>query len=168
MKQFVNINGYPTNLVTTAENEAKEIAKGNVEVPLCTETFYRKKWDFQNEIWIEGANAEVISAQQQAEALEQAKQFLANNKTAGEEYYSDIHLRVTVALFAVERNVLFPILQEVDALLYPPLNKIKTGDFASALFIFLNQQPPTNEFVLNFYNEAVAFCQNYYDTKYPK
>lgn len=118
--------------------------------------------------WVEGATPEEIAEQQQEEALEQAKQFLANNEIIGKEYYNDIHLRVTVALFAVERNVLFPILQEVDALLYPPLNKIKTGDFASALFIFSNQQPPTNEFVLNFYNEAVAFCQNYYNTKYPK
>jgi hypothetical protein len=70
MKQFVDINGYPTNLVTTAENEAKEIAKGNVEVPLCTETFYRKKWDFQNDVWIEGATPEEI-ASHQAEILKQ-------------------------------------------------------------------------------------------------
>jgi hypothetical protein len=111
---------------------------------------------------------EEITQEQQAKAIAQAKQFLANNETAGREYYSDIHLRVTVALFAVERATLFPILQEVDALLYPPLNKIKTGDFASALYIFSNQQPPTKEFVLNFYNEAVSVCQNYYDTKYPK
>jgi len=116
----------------------------------------------------EGASPEEIAQQQQAEALEQAKQFLANNENAGKEYYNDIHLRVTMALFAVDRNILFPILQEVDALLYPPLDKIKTGDFASALYIFSNQTAPTNQLVLDFYNEAVAFCQNYYDTKYPK
>ena len=114
------------------------------------------------------ATPEEIAEQQQAEALEQAKQFLANNKTAGEDYYNNINLRVTVALFAVEKNVLFPILQEIEAILYPPLNKIKTGDFASALFIFSNQTPPTDAFVLSFYNEALDFCQNYYDTNYPK
>lgn len=63
MKQFVDITGYPTNLVTSAENEAKEIAKGNKQVPLCTESFYRKKWDFENEVWIEGATSEEIQEQ---------------------------------------------------------------------------------------------------------
>ena len=140
---------------------------GCVEVPiLYNGSFLKPLWNGSE--WIEGATPEEIAEQQQAEALEQAKQFLANNKTAGEDYYNNINLRVTVALFAVEKNVLFPILQEIEAILYPPLNKIKTGDFASALFIFSNQTPPTDAFVLSFYNEALDFCQNYYDTNYPK
>lgn len=111
---------------------------------------------------------EEIQAHQYEQQMLQAKEFIASNKEAGRNFYDDIHLRVTVALFAVERNILFPILQEVDTKLYPPLEKIKTGDFASALFIFTNQAPPINQFVLNFYNEAVTHCQNYYNTKYPK
>ena len=31
------------------------------EVPLCTKTFYRKKWDFQNNVWIEGATSKEIA-----------------------------------------------------------------------------------------------------------
>jgi hypothetical protein len=116
----------------------------------------------------EGATTEEIAEQQQQQQIEQTKLFLQANKEAGESYYNEINLRVTMALIAVERTTLFQILQEVDTLLYPPLNKIKTGDFASALFIFENQTPPLNQFVLNFYNEAVQYCQNYYDTKYPK
>lgn len=121
-----------------------------------------------DDVWIEGATLEEIADNELKKQMIAAKQFIDNNKAAGKNFYDDIHLRVTVALFAVERNILFPILQEVDTKLYPPLEKIKTGDFASALFIFTNQAPPTNEFVLEFYNEAIQYCQNYYDTKYPK
>jgi len=134
-----------------------------VEIP---SDFLKPKWNGSQ--WIETATSEEIQAHQYEQQMLQYKEFISLNKEAGRNFYDDINLRVTISLFAVERSVLFPILQEVDALLYPPLNKIKTGDFASALFIFTNQTPPTNQFVLNFYNEAVSVCQNYYDTKYPK
>lgn len=137
-------------------------------VEALNEKFVKPKYDFQTGIFVESATPEEIAEQQQQQQIEQAKLFLQANKEAGDSYYNEINLRVTMGLIAVEKAVLFPILQEVDNLLYPPLNKIKTGDFASALFIFKNQTPPTNQFVLNFYNEAVQYCQNYYDTKYPK
>lgn len=142
------------------------VMQGYEFAPYYNLSFLKPKWNGNN--YFESATSEEIQAHQYEQQMLQAKQFIALNKEAGRDFYDDIHLRVTVALFAVERNILFPILQEVDTKLYPPLEKIKTGDFASALFIFTNQAQPTNEFVLNFYNEAIQYCQNYYDTKYPK
>lgn len=99
---------------------------------------------------------------------EKVLNFLNNNKTEGKKFFDDMHVRITMELSAIERNILFPILEEIDNLLYPPLNKIKTGDFASALWIFCGQPDPENQFVLDFYDEAFAYCQEYYNTKYPK
>lgn len=96
------------------------------------------------------------------------KTFMQQKKCDGYAYYNEMDLDITTALAAVDRDVLFPKLQQIDTLLYPPLTKIKSGDFASALFIFLNQDPPTDIFVLQFYNQAYLYCQTYYDTKYPK
>lgn len=103
--------------------------------------------------------------------MEEVHSFLNTNKTEGRKFFDSIHARVTMNLFAMERSILFPILDEIDRLLYPPLNKIKTGDFASALCIFVEQMSgdePQIPFVLDFYNEAFAFCLEYYNTKYPK
>lgn len=105
---------------------------------------------------------------QQEMQVEAVKEFMKSKKADGYAYYSDMDLRITMSLSAIERNILFAKLSEIDNLLYPPLNKIKSGDFASALFIFSNQTPPVDEFVLNFYNEAFLFCQDYYNNKYPK
>lgn len=152
-------------------NLTGNIYLNGVEIPLDDSTPQFQQYLLDKDVvgveYVE-ATPEEIAEHQQEQQIIQAKQFIENNKIAGKNFYDDIHLRVTVALFAVERNILFPILQEVDTKLYPPLQKIETGDFASALFIFTNQEPPTNEFVLNFYNEAVQYCQNYYNTKYPK
>ena len=123
---------------------------------------------FNGTEWIEKATVEEISEVQKNITLEFVKSFMEQKETEGCAFYKEIDLRMTIALSKIEKNVLFEILNEVDNLLYPPLNKIKTGDFASALFIFSNQQPPTNQFVLDLYNEAVSYCQNYYNTKYPK
>lgn len=103
--------------------------------------------------------------------IESVHSFLNTNKLEGRRFFDNMHARVTMSLFATERNVLFPILDEIDRLLYPPLNKIKTGDFASALCIFIEQMSgdePQIPFVLDFYDEAFAFCLDYYNTKYPK
>lgn len=60
---------------------------------------------------------------------------MANKKIDGKEFFDDMDLRITIALSAIDREVLFPKLAEIDSKLYPPLYKIQTGDFASALFI---------------------------------
>jgi len=60
--EFVNQEGFS---LAVCENETiierYRNTEGMFEVPLCTETFNRKKWDFQNEIWIEGATPEEIA-----------------------------------------------------------------------------------------------------------
>lgn len=111
---------------------------------------------------------EEIAEQQQAETLLKVKKFMQQKQEDGNSFYNDIDLRITVALSAMDKETLFPKLAEIDSLLYPPLNKIKTGDFASALYLFSNQTAPSDAFVLNFYNEALTFCQTYYENKYPK
>ena len=166
MRQFI-LDSKPYTQTDREDLIPYYLSLGCIQVPkLYNGNFVNPIWNDTE--WIEGATPEEIAEQQQEQQMIEAQQFIENNKIAGKNFYDDIHLRITVALFAVERNILFPILQEVDTKLYPPLEKIKTGDFASALFIFTNQTPPTKEFVLNFYNESIQYCQNYYDTKYPK
>lgn len=123
---------------------------------------------FNGTEWIEGATAEEIAQVAYQTEIESAKSFMEQKENDGCSFYKEMDLKMTIALSKIEIAVLFEILNEVDNVLYPPLMKIKTGDFASALFIFSNQQPPINNFVLDFYNEAVSYCQNYYNTKYPK
>ncbi len=76
MKQFVDANGWPTNLVTTDENIEKQLQLGNIEVPMCIDFFYSKKWDFQNEVWIEGATPEEISEQAGTEPIRTVSEVL--------------------------------------------------------------------------------------------
>ncbi len=128
--------------------------------------FNKNKWNGLE--WIEGLTNEEIAQNQLEQQKELAKAFMLQKELDGRAFYKDIDLRITVAFSAMDRNVLFPKLAEIDAVLYPPLLKIKTGDFASALYLFLNQDAPTDAFILDFYNEALQYCQNYYDTKYPK
>lgn len=127
------------------------------------------KAKLENGIWVKiDPTQEELDLQLQEEMYSNAKSFMQQKKLDGSGFYNDMDLRITIGLSAVERNILFPKLAEIDSLLYPPLYKIKTGDFASALYIFQNQSIPSDEFVLNFYNEALTYCQTYYDTKYPK
>lgn len=111
---------------------------------------------------------EEIAEQQQAETLLEVKKFMQQKLQDGFNFFNDLDLRITVALSAMDKETLFPKLDEIDSLFFPPLNKIKTGDFASALYLFSNQTAPSDAFVLNFYNKALTFCQTYYENKYPK
>lgn len=70
MTEIVNIEGYSFGIITNETIKQKYLNDGNFEVPICTEIFNRKKWDFINEVWIEGATPEEI-ASQQAEILKQ-------------------------------------------------------------------------------------------------
>jgi len=60
--EFVNEQGFS---LAVCENETiieRYInTVGMFEVPLCTETFNRKKWDFQNDVWFEDATPEEIA-----------------------------------------------------------------------------------------------------------
>lgn len=60
--EFVNEQGFSLAVCETLEIiERYRNTQGMFEVPLCVEQFYRKKWDFDNEVWIEGATPEEIA-----------------------------------------------------------------------------------------------------------
>lgn len=164
MKHRIDINGF---LIDSYSSEYPYFNESwlftEVELP---EGLIKPKFDSVN--WIEGATESEINDSEFVVTREYVKKFMENKRRDGCEYYNEMDLTITMALSAVDREVLFPILAEIDDLVYPPLTKMKTGDFASALYLFTNQPVPELPFVLNFYNQALAFCQNYYDTKYPK
>jgi hypothetical protein len=69
--ELVNELGYSFGLETDFSDDAirKLILSGAVKVPACKEFFYLRKWDFQNQVWIEVATEEEIQQQE----LEQKK-----------------------------------------------------------------------------------------------
>lgn len=131
MKQFVDSLGFPTNIVTTQENIAKEIAKGNIEVPLCTEDFKRKKWDFQNEVWIEGATLEEIAVQTQTEQLQKETEMYRKRQCDGVSAYAEISAEFRLAKLS-------GVLTEeqhgaIESVLIPVRNEVLAGQWISAL-----------------------------------
>lgn len=169
-KRFIGI--YSNNFISTNKNNVingQLVSEWQLTDVLPTENERNYlKLMFENDSYYEGATPEEIAQVNQTIEIETAKIFMAQKQEDGNSFYNDIDLRITVALSAMDKETLFPKLAEIDSLLYPPLNKIKTGDFASALYLFSNQTAPSDAFVLNFYNEALTFCQTYYDNKYPK
>lgn len=60
MTEIVNMEGFSFGIVTDEILKEKYLSDGNLEVPICEGVFTRKKWDFENEIWIEGATPQEI------------------------------------------------------------------------------------------------------------
>ena len=59
--EFVNSLGFSLAVCQTPSIiERYRNTEGFFEVPVCTESFIKRKWDFENEIWIEGATAQEI------------------------------------------------------------------------------------------------------------
>lgn len=124
-----------------------------------------KKWNGNN--WIEGATAEQIEIQNQKLSLSKVREFLDNKRDAGEVIFNDFELRITAGLIGKPLTEVQIIVNEIDSVLYKPLNLVKTGDFASALFLFQSMTAPTDEFVLSFWNELVAQTSDFYTNNYP-
>lgn len=61
MKEIVNSEGFSFGVITDDKLKIKYLNEGNFEVPLCTENFHRKKWDFDNEVWVEGLTQKEIA-----------------------------------------------------------------------------------------------------------
>ncbi len=60
--QFVDEQGYSVAVCETPTIiEKYRNTDGFFEVPLCSENFYKRKWDFVNKIWVEGATTEEIA-----------------------------------------------------------------------------------------------------------
>jgi hypothetical protein len=59
--QFVDEQGYSVAVCETPTIiEKYRNTDGFFEVPLCSENFYKRKWDFLNNFWVEGATPEEI------------------------------------------------------------------------------------------------------------
>lgn len=138
--------------------------KTNILIKVFNEDESLKEFTYQ----VNPKSQEEIDAYQLQLQEDQINGFMQQKEFDGAAYFDTLNKQVTVALSAMDREILFPILGEIDDILYPPLYKIKTGDYASALRLFLAQDPPVNEMVLNCWTEAKNYCQTYYDNEYPK
>lgn len=110
----------------------------------------------------------------QAQFNEQINVFLKQKKKDGSKYFDEMECKITKKLFGMERTELMGLLVEMQNILYPPLNLIRCGDFASALAIFQNT-PDTSkvnetgtEIILQLWNEARGFAMRYYLENYPR
>ena len=61
MIELVNKSGYSLGLYENKNIIEYHKQNGAIEVPICNLKFLLKKWDFVNEIWIEGATPEEIN-----------------------------------------------------------------------------------------------------------
>ena len=104
----------------------------------------------------------------EAQFNEQIEEFLKKKKVDGSYFFDCMEAKVTKALFSMERTALMTLLGEMQTHLYPTLNLIRGGDFASALVIFQTATAPENEMILPFWNEARSFCVRYYLENYPR
>lgn len=110
----------------------------------------------------------------QAQFDEQINNFLKQKKKDGSKYFDEMECKITKQLFGMERTQLMGLLVEMQNILYPPLNLIRGGDFASALAIF-QTTPDTSkvnetgsEIILQLWNEARGFTMRYYLENYPR
>lgn len=110
----------------------------------------------------------------QAQFDEKIVDFLQKKKEDGSNFFDCMEAKVTKALFGMERTALMGLLVEMQNILYPPLNLIRGGDFASALAIF-QTTPDTSkvneigsEIILALWNEARGFAMRYYLENYPR
>lgn len=98
----------------------------------------------------------------------QISEFLQKKKEDGSNFFDCIEAKVTKALFGIERIELMALLAEMQTHLYPPLNLIRGGDFASALALFQAGIGTENEIIVSFWNEARSYCVRYYLENYPR
>lgn len=61
MTEIINTEGYSFGIITNEDIKQRYLSEGNFEVPICESDFINKKWDFDNQIWIEGATPEEIA-----------------------------------------------------------------------------------------------------------
>lgn len=104
----------------------------------------------------------------QAQFDEQISNFLVKKKEDGANFFDCMEAKVTKQLFGMERTELMTLLGEMQTHLYPTLNLIRGGDFASALAIFQAGATTENEIILPFWNEARSYCVRYYLENYPR
>lgn len=102
-------------------------------------------------------------------AKQKVRHFLEKKKTDGLNYFNDKELELTIQLAGMAITNLIPISNEIETILYKPLNYIKSGDYFSAMMLFNNPETtmPTNTLVLQHWNEIKNYCINYFNNNYP-
>lgn len=99
--------------------------------------------------------------------LENLKQFLSKKRSDGLEYFNQKELEITQQLIGIGQEALYPILDEVDNIVYKALNLIKTGDYASCLRYMTQATSPQIPMVLNIWNTMKNDVVEYYTNQYP-
>jgi hypothetical protein len=101
---------------------------------------------------------------------EGVSKFLEKKKQDGIEYFNNFEIIITIQLAGILITELVAITNEIDTILYKPLNLIKNGDFFSAMMLFNNPATitPTIPLVLNHWNDIKVFTQNYFLENYPQ
>ena len=135
---------------------------------LPDESFILKKWNGNS--WYEGVSQEEIQQNNLEKIKENVRQFLSKKKKDGKTYFEDFELIITMQLAGMLIVDLVAVTNEIDTILYKPLNLIKNGDFFSAMMLFNNPNTiiPTIPIVLNHWNDIKAFTQNYFVENYPQ
>ncbi|WP_329805429.1 hypothetical protein [Flavobacterium facile] len=110
MIQLVNSEGFSLGLYQDETAILKEKSKGAIEVPICEGVFTRKKWNFDNEIWTEGATPQEI--------LEASKPLVPQEIS-----------KMALSLRLLERNIsdqdIFDDIDSIPDSMFPPLEKAK-------------------------------------------
>lgn len=99
---------------------------------------------------------------------EKLNEFIIKKKKDGSKYFNDLECKITTQLYGMERTELMALLVEMNNVLYPPLNLMRGGDFASAVAVFQNVPETENEMILGFWNEARMYAMRYYLENYPR
>ena len=135
---------------------------------LPLKTLVLKKWN--GNIWYEGATQEEIQLASFKKTKDNVRQFLSKKKKDGKTYFEDFELIITMQLAGMLIVDLVAVTNEIDTILYKPLNLIKNGDFFSAMMLFNNPNTiaPTIPIVLNHWNNIKSFTQNYFTENYPQ
>lgn len=133
-----------------------------VEGFIYTELEPKKSTDTWNGLeWIAIENLE--------QTKETVRQFLAKKKQDGRNYFNEIELNITMQLTGMMLVDLVAVSEQIDSILYKPLNLIQKGDYFSAMMLFQNPSKiePTHPIVLNYWNNMKAYCIAYFNENYP-
>lgn len=123
--EFVNEQGFSLAVCETpAIIKRYRNTESVFEVPVCTENFYLKKWDFENEIWTEGATPEQIQKKQSLILMQKETLLYEKRIADGIRKYAEISARFRLAkqsghldseLHIYLENTLRPVRNEVLA-----------------------------------------------------
>lgn len=138
-----------------------------IEVGLYTGNFIIPKWNVS--LWIEGATEEQIDQVNLEKKKEFVRQFLNKKKTDGRNYFNEKEIEITILLAGMMLTDLVIVSDEIEKKIMPFLNFIKTGDYFNCIMKFQRNEitSPTNQIVLNLYNEIQAYATSYFNENYP-